>query len=211
MHHDIHAALTDFYPRSPCGERRYRPASWSDFRDFYPRSPCGERPYYPKTAALPFMISIHALLAESDLLAPQGGAPGPRISIHALLAESDLAEFFCVVYVLYISIHALLAESDLQAPPLFYDNNDFYPRSPCGERRNGQEVAAQCVEFLSTLSLRRATSYCRYGPQGLHNFYPRSPCGERPLATQIPNVPQRFLSTLSLRRATKETTTSSVK
>ena len=21
LHHDIHAALTDFYPRSPCGER----------------------------------------------------------------------------------------------------------------------------------------------------------------------------------------------
>ena len=33
-----------FYPRSPCGERRHR---WIECRhplNFYPRSPCGERP-----------------------------------------------------------------------------------------------------------------------------------------------------------------------
>ena len=36
-----------------------------------------------------------------------------------------------------ISIHALLAESDVSAsaPPVPPD--DFYPRSPCGERRGG--------------------------------------------------------------------------
>ena len=34
---------------------------------FYPRSPCGERRIQPQAAVLVAAISIHALLAESDL------------------------------------------------------------------------------------------------------------------------------------------------
>ena len=61
-------------------------------RNFYPRSPCGERRKAPRTGAERKTISIHALLAESDVMQgkPQQTAPG--ISIHALLAESD---YFC--------------------------------------------------------------------------------------------------------------------
>ena len=36
--------------------------------------------------------------------------------------------------------------------------SDFYPRSPCGERRPPTPHAGQTGIFLSTLSLRRATS-----------------------------------------------------
>ena len=36
-------------------------------RDFYPRSPCGERPSRRYPAILGSVISIHALLAESDI------------------------------------------------------------------------------------------------------------------------------------------------
>ena len=57
-------------------------------------------------------------------------------------------------------------------------------------------------EFLSTLSLRRATLFFI----GLHlfnrNFYPRSPCGERHPTQQRKTKTNEFLSTLSLRRAT---------
>ena len=35
----------------------------------------------------------------------------------------------------FISIHALLAESDLQTTQTVYAANNFYPRSPCGERQ----------------------------------------------------------------------------
>ena len=84
--------------------------------DFYPRSPCGERHLCPGAACSNKLISIHALLAESD--APVGIADGtiqsdfyPRspcgerrwaptapwrtyaISIHALLAESDMTRW----------------------------------------------------------------------------------------------------------------------
>ena len=102
-------------------------------------------------------ISIHALLAESDLFLRSGPMTrryfyprSPcgerrhciqrsdrkgRISIHALLAESDLFDEDDPDELWSISIHALLAESD-----------DYY--------RRGEGVG---LAFLSTLSLRRAT------------------------------------------------------
>ena len=56
----------DFYPRSPCGERRQgRVLIFRDF-DFYPRSPCGERLAPQPVGQYDGLISIHALLAESD-------------------------------------------------------------------------------------------------------------------------------------------------
>ena len=100
---------------------------------FYPRSPCGERPFRRQRARR-----------------------GPQISIHALLAESDVVT--CSGSMRYL---------------------DFYPRSPCGERLMLFTSFLSLGEFLSTLSLRRAT----------HSAI----MSARPYA---------FLSTLSLRRAT---------
>ena len=80
---------------------------------FYPRSPCGER--LLKSCRFFFMpeISIHALLAESDLVGDVWACRWPDISIHALLAESDI-KGKPASPVISISIHALLAESDSQ-------------------------------------------------------------------------------------------------
>ena len=80
-------------------------------RNFYPRSPCGERRlqlflYYQDNR-----ISIHALLAESDRNADCNCHSVRPISIHALLAESDTGAGVGL-YLVTISIHALLAESD---------------------------------------------------------------------------------------------------
>ena len=123
------------------------------------------------------------------------------ISIHALLAESDL---LCAAgwAALKISIHALLAESDRARAAEGASARNFYPRSPCGERRALWGLMCCTSVFLSTLSLRRATAVPEQAvPQtiisihallaesdkrGLYptnkelNFYPRSPCGERP-------------------------------
>ena len=103
-----------------------------------------------------------------------------RISIHALLAESDKINPTNQTNLPGISIHALLAESDNQQPAGTTSTTYFYPRSPCGERRNQHDKHHPHREFLSTLSLRRAT-----GPWS---------------AGQSRRC--RFLSTLSLRRAT---------
>ena len=56
------------------------------------------------------------------------------ISIHALLAESDINRRPNHIK-RNISIHALLAESDRQVDPMCLAGLDFYPRSPCGERQ----------------------------------------------------------------------------
>ena len=62
------------------------------------------------------------------------------ISIHALLAESDVTAFdVLAVSALLISIHALLAESDDTSKDVIKTTANFYPRSPCGERPNQSE------------------------------------------------------------------------
>ena len=146
-------------------------------------------------------ISIHALLAESDAAGNKAGAESfkflstlslrratgrindisrlLKISIHALLAESDWWSVDVPGWILGISIHALLAESDIfrKVRPAIICN--FYPRSPCGERRPPMIAPVPPSIFLSTLSLRRATvSSRRYSTTECY-FYPRSPCGER--------------------------------
>ncbi len=106
--------------------------------------------------------------------------------------------------------------------------SNFYPRSPCGERRDviavmtdAQSISIHALlaesdfldrrfgavqnAFLSTLSLRRATAEVGGSDQAIINFYPRSPCGERLMhALKLANA-VLFLSTLSLRRATVDT------
>ena len=127
----------------------------------------------------PSIISIHALLAESDAQVSKVMDVLQAISIHALLAESDSLNLpsrpmdkflstlslrratprggYCYLDNI-ISIHALLAESD----------HIVKSTTAFGDR------------FLSTLSLRRATvKACRQ-----------------------PAYHTGFLSTLSLRRAT---------
>ena len=101
----------NFYPRSPCGERRNESSEDANDSHFYPRSPCGERLLRRSADYNYHNISIHALLAESDgtkkLSIPvpayfyprspcgerqylvRGQRPNWGISIHALLAESD--------------------------------------------------------------------------------------------------------------------------
>ena len=146
------------------------------------------------------MISIHALLAESDVIA-RWSFHGLDISIHALLAESDPLLPVSILISL-ISIHALLAESDWLLTSISTSRRYFYPRSPCGERRRRSvklfrqnyisihallaesdyiTIITICIvlRFLSTLSLRRATSLLCYMIHLLSYFYPRSPCGER--------------------------------
>ena len=79
------------------------------------------------------------------------------ISIHALLAESDLSNTVLFESPICISIHALLAESDASRAVTTSAARYFYPRSPCGERQLAARDESIMFVFLSTLSLRRAT------------------------------------------------------
>ena len=171
-------------------------------------------------------ISIHALLAESDeTLVPrhyqknlflstlslrratsrsgQNINRRHKISIHALLAESDQQDKHRQRHERGFLSTLSLRRATNRNLTSHCSDNDFYPRSPCGERRESRQLSA------------RPTTY----------FYPRSPCGERHAAdisarrearisihallaesdavmNNIIFVPGEFLSTLSLRRAT---------
>ena len=125
--------------------------------DFYPRSPCGERP-----------VRVYA------------SRHGHLISIHALLAESDLYDTYAKVLRVNISIHALLAESDWpdakRTSILYY----FYPRSPCGERLMGASQGALAGHISIHALLAESDLVNGDAPSSCFvNFYPRSPCGER--------------------------------
>ena len=148
-------------------------------RYFYPRSPCGERRANNQPGQQGQHISIHALLAESDRRhCGDDGRPihfyprspcGERRSGRPGTRRRDA-----------ISIHALLAESDSGRHIRKTRNEHFYPRSPCGERPSSTVIVILRKKFLSTLSLRRATT----------------------VQIVIIVVDALFLSTLSLRRAT---------
>ena len=79
-------------------------------------------------------ISIHALLAESDRRSLQTVQVNlPFLSTLSLRRATAISG--STARVIYISIHALLAESDASLSVISSSYINFYPRSPCGERR----------------------------------------------------------------------------
>ena len=145
----------DFYPRSPCGERLSTAKRTHIRSNFYPRSPCGERRSFSTTV----MMSTLFLSTLSLRRATGSGCSAlywSRISIHALLAESDLS---CPTS--YSSVWHFYPRSPCGERPAHSRRPQkvfhFYPRSPCGERHMSFSAKTKTQQFLSTLSLRRAT------------------------------------------------------
>ena len=129
----LQSALRNFYPRSPCGERRVTIVNSSLPRnDFYPRSPCGER-----LPAVPFRILRMLFLSTLSL---RRATHAYQLVLWVLRFLSTLSLRRATVkkaitfYPPIISIHALLAESDIIKLCFLFRLTNFYPRSPCGER-----------------------------------------------------------------------------
>ena len=192
--------------------------------DFYPRSPCGERPkrYLPCCTSRIFLSTLSLRRATSDC---RTWTYERLISIHALLAESDTPAGKVRPWASHISIHALLAESDATKPSDYLDPSEFL--STLSLRRATKRAVRGTMRAIISIHALLAESdafYNRFKPCARY-FYPRSPCGERlklppppPLLLPISihallaesDVRQGmatlsqpiFLSTLSLRRAT---------
>ena len=79
-------------------------------------------------------ISIHALLAESDV-AFAGRRAGTAEFQSTLSLRRATEHYAGIIAWISISIHALLAESDFPGPRRTTLLANFNPRSPCGERR----------------------------------------------------------------------------
>ena len=144
---------------------------------------------------------------------------------HSPCGERRIGPLCYVVVSQLISIHTLLAESD---PTQYARHNAhmyFYPHSPCGERLRQNYECFKWIKFLSTLSLRRATTLsvlvCSAGLISIHTLLAESdnarPGTRRSYAISIHTLLAEsdltimlfdtssliFLSTLSLRRATR--------
>ena len=130
--------------------------------------------------AKPFRISIHALLAESDRLAPRARHHSMDFYPRSPCGERHRPVTMHTWRKVFLSTLSLRRATRAASITPTASRN-FYPRSPCGER-------PKSGEFRSTHN----------------NFYPRSPCGERPIFGEINARGSVFLSTLSLRRATRQ-------
>ena len=100
---------------------------------FYPRSPCGER-------LRGWTLNINGPIFLSTLSLRRATPTQQRkTKTNEFLSTLSLrrATFFLGTLFanIAISIHALLAESDGRAHIKTDHHHDFYPRSPCGERR----------------------------------------------------------------------------
>ena len=147
-----------FYPRSPCGERLITAGAGTMISPFLSTLSLRRATTPPAAAcdANTFLSTLSLRRATGHLSLR---CTHRLISIHALLAESDGTISDGLYPATAISIHALLAESDCSTSDKCRRRKHFYPRSPCGERHN-MEMRMICTSiFLSTLSLRRATKY----------------------------------------------------
>ena len=149
-------------------------------------------------------ISIHALLAESDVdKIPYQRQIDQFLSTLSLRRATVMHALEFANFMLFLSTLSLRRATE--ATKSDQGANDQFLSTLSLRRATREPTALRTPHqrFLSTLSLRRATRAASITPAASRNFYPRSPCGERPKAVMdnIIFVPG-FLSTLSLRRAT---------
>ena len=171
-------SLKNFYPRSPYGERLRNAEAVSKYIIFLSTLSLRRATFNTRWPYTDFHISIHALLAESDVtIVPACGANDKFLSTLSLRRATWMP----------------WTPSSRHA--------HFYPRSPCGERHSTTCKCPKAYHFYprSPCGERHSTT-CKC-PKAYH-FYPRSPCGERPHALSVTGSESQFLSTLSLRRAT---------
>ena len=145
-----------FNPRSPHGERRERAAAPTEKQRFQSTLPARGATFAPVVldATDRFQSTLPARGATS---AVDFKAVRLHISIHAPRTGSDPgspAERRND----YISIHAPRTGSDARRTRNAYQQDNFNPRSPHGERRQGNRLLGGTHRFQSTLPARGATA-----------------------------------------------------
>ena len=102
-------------------------------------------------------ISIHALLAESDPDGPDHYHYREVFLSTLSLRRATQASFCIATFIGFLSTLSL-RRATLDSGQCLQSIQNFYPRSPCGERPNYATPISFESLFLSTLSLRRATT-----------------------------------------------------
>ena len=227
-----------------------RPIFFCRAKLFYPRSPCGERRFNPLKTPIILHFSIHALLAESDRRSRKQHHPQtsflstlslrratPKRPKHQTQSQIFYPRSPCgerppnskkINSASLFYPRSPCGERPYRAPPYNLMIRLFYPRSPCGERPELIFFAVWHIIFSIHALLAESDGFSYFYIIKITVFYPRSPCGERrdevdngadnvmfsihALLAESDRTPQTrpqrlqsFLSTLSLRRATRLT------
>ena len=150
-----------------------------------------------------WIISIHAPRAGSDPQARPAPRPPSREfqSTLPVRGATDTQQRSRIQGIT-ISIHAPRAGSDSIPIEPKTVNQNFNPRSPCGERLYRDLLSEAEQAFQSTLPVRGATFRSGNFLATFFYFNPRSPCGERRLWLHNLPVLRGFQSTLPVRGAT---------
>ena len=169
---------------------------------FYPRSPCGERRKITITVDDATLISIHALLAESDFKHLENRAQDLAfLSTLSLRRATNGSRQQTYQQGEFLSTLSLRRATTVMASLLTL-NLYFYPRSPCGERR----VTVLGIQHKTGISIHALLA--ESDNFGLPCILSYSISIHALLAESDPSRASRlrrlseFLSTLSLRRAT---------
>ena len=125
-------------------------------------------------------ISIHALLAESDVSSLNVPSSCRRFLSTLSLRRATRRRSAGRLFRRKISIHALLAESDRSGQRQRCRRKDFYPRSPCGERPPFSTALRPAANISIHALLAESDQSSLTSKTRQMDFYPRSPCGERP-------------------------------
>ena len=130
---------SNFYPRSPCGERLS--ALWMALSRLLflstlsLRRATGEN---KKIKVIRIFLSTLSLRRATLIFAARH--PAIRVFLSTLSLRRATPGRAPLSRVIVISIHALLAESDQRHPQTPNHPRNFYPRSPCGERRQNTQT-----------------------------------------------------------------------
>ena len=124
-------------------------------------------------------ISIHALLAESDRTgAPQLVVVSTFLSTLSLRRATMLTSPPSAKVFKFLSTLSLRRATGAGTVVLLVLDN-FYPRSPCGERRVSVGRHSPSFYFYPRSPCGERPPIWGAAPAPATHFYPRSPCGER--------------------------------
>ena len=149
------------------------------------------------------VVFLSTLSLRRATSAPVPCGPHADISIHALLAESDMVSGGALGGTTkFLSTLSLRRATPIMAPPIGPVGN-FYPRSPCGERPlsgvyNCTDFPISIHALLAESDNKRIENIKYAASISIHALLAES---DSTCSSQWTRA-RRFLSTLSLRRAT---------
>ena len=190
-----------FNPRSPCGERpgpMVRLNSTITFQSTLSLRRATGSPFAPFKFLNAFQSTLSLRRATVNLILR---LQATDISIHALLAESDIHGRLVADPETNFNPRSPCGER--QVTDTYHGKyQDFNPRSPCGERPERGRPERGTTHNFNPRSPCGERHFLYPLDTLLLDFNPRSPCGERLMEGARTTMTDGFQSTLSLRRAT---------